>query len=195
MKTLWTTFLDICEEAHKSDAAAFVGRYNAGGLARTRLMLGTGGAGPAGRATGLMYCAIDRRFNPSAQRWETSFERYHDLVMWSGDFRYGQQLTELACEVENGSDLKLGELSFLLRSQSTRKIALRYPVAFDKREVEQFVHRAFSAFHQRGYRESDDTEYLLMFGPSTLQVFDRTQWRCVYFTSINAHHGGPYQWL
>ena len=197
MKGYFGILLDEMEKEFRQGPQAFTSSFNQGGRNRTELMLGTG----ANRDASLVWRAARTHAQQKGWVWDdVSFERYHDLLVWRGNCQQGDQYPELICEVENGPDI-LCTMTFLLRTQCPRKsLVMYFDATPDFRDmVERDVTSTLSHFHTRGYQESPNTEYVLIFGPRQINAsgnsFPRADWRAMYFCSPPSNQRPTFLWL
>jgi len=152
---------------------------------RTKLMLGSG----TYRENGIVYKTLtnfyNRKLNAETNhkknkekkiKQEIAFERYADCIVYK-DFGsnceawwQGEQYQDIIIEIENDIKEFSGTFCDLLRNQSKRKVAVFYynidqeKNEFIEKKKEKLKH-VLTYFSQKGFLESEGTEYLFMFLP------------------------------
>lgn len=92
------------------------------------------------------------------------YERYVDVLVSGGDWYAGTMTYPGIVEVENEINEFKGTVSDLLKLQARWKIAIFYENPdLERREDE--IRAVFANFEGSGFREADQTEYLLILGP------------------------------
>lgn len=189
MKEFWKAFLEQVHEASAHDRKNFRDRYNnhaakssRNRTTRTELLLGNG----SNRNEGLILKAVNKVFSPRQAGWhDPSFDRFNDLVFWSGDFIKGDRIAEFTCEVDMGPDLR-ATLSLLFAVQSRRKLAVHFFGETTKdAEIGNALVQVQEQFWAKGLREAEGTDYLILIGsPSIESKEDATQgWRALHYVT------------
>jgi hypothetical protein len=134
---------------------------------RTRLMLGT----KAGRG-GLMKAAIIaflKRKGKVAEEW--SYHRYMYIIASEGDWWLGEKIALVIAEVENRIKEFRGTVSDLVRFQAHQKIAVFYEANLTAEKLQSYetqVREVLGYQFGKGFFEAEDTEYLIVFGPTNI---------------------------
>lgn len=134
---------------------------------RTDLILGTSG----NRKSGIVSVAADTFLSQKGVR-EVSYDRYMDFAAFGGNWFAGTRIPLLAGEIENNIAEFKGTISDLIRYQARAKFAIFYDSSAPSRQeqIRKEIHEVFDCFRIEGFMEASTTEYLIVFGPSELEV-------------------------
>lgn len=180
LRVFFSLLVRELEERRKADPAKFVSDFN-NDLGRTRLMLGDGEDRDR-----VLKAAIAAVLKPKELQKDQWGFVPHDLIAYDGDWWLGQRVALVIVEVENRIDQFKGHVSDLIRTQAHQKIAVFYEDDLTSKELQsrETEIRGVLAYHfGKGFCEARDTEYLVVFGPTTVTEEGIGVWRGIWFTS------------
>ena len=203
MKESWMDkFVEYLQEVleDESRSAGFVDRYDGEWKNRTELMLGNGQT----RKDGIIYKTLKKLYVRELNlHWDKAknikqdiaFERYADCIIYKefdgqwDDWWRGEAFNDLVIEVENNITEFIGTFSDLLRIQARKKAGIFY---YDnKKDKQSFLEerkkglqQALSYFADKGFIESEGTEYLFVFLPESLKDVGKTFTSKIFILTI-----------
>lgn len=107
-----------------------------------------------------------------------------DFAAFAGDWWAGTRRAIVVGEIENNIAEFKGTISDLIRYQAQSKFAIFYDSSAASREeqIRKEIHKVFDSFRNQGLIEAGNAEYLIIFGPSQLEVGSGIgQWCALWF--------------